>query len=77
MSGFVLRKGGSQLRIGGPRRAKYSLPIKRGDLKPNHASYPIHTRKLLGTNNKTKALKRQSYDFHDLEYFSFKIKQQC
>lgn len=43
----------------------------------NHASYPIHTSKLEGINNKIKVLKRQSYGFHDLEYFSLKIKQRC
>lgn len=43
----------------------------------NHANYPIHTSKLEGINNKIKVLKRESYGFHDLEYFSLKIKQRC
>ncbi|NMB38943.1 MAG: transposase [Firmicutes bacterium] len=41
----------------------------------DHAIYPIHTSKLEGINNKIKVLKRESYGFHDLEYFSLKIKQ--
>ena len=43
----------------------------------NHSNYPIHTSKLEGINNKIKVLKRESYGFHDLEYFSLKIKQRC
>lgn len=43
----------------------------------NHAKYPIHTSKLEGINNKIKVWKREAYGFHDLEYFSLKIKQRC
>jgi transposase len=41
----------------------------------NHCNYPIHTGKLEGVNNKIKVIKRKSYGFHDLRYFTLKIYQ--
>jgi transposase len=41
----------------------------------NHCKYPIHTGKLEGVNNKIKVIKRKSYGFHDLRYFTLKIYQ--
>ena len=41
----------------------------------NHCHYPIHTGKLEGVNNKIKVIKRKSYGFHDLRYFTLKIYQ--
>jgi transposase len=43
----------------------------------NHACHPISNGRLEGTNNKIKVIKRESYGFHDLEYFQLKIKQRC
>ncbi len=43
----------------------------------NHSQFPIHTSKLEGINNKIKVIKRESYGFHDQQYFSLKIKQRC
>ncbi|NMB44009.1 MAG: transposase [Clostridiales bacterium] len=43
----------------------------------NHATYPIHTSKLEGNNNKIKVFKRKAYGFHDLEYLSLTIKKRC
>ena len=40
----------------------------------NHASYPIHTGRLEGINNKIKVIKRQAYGFRDDAYFILKIK---
>jgi transposase len=40
----------------------------------NHASYPIHTGRLEGINNKIKVIKRQAYGFRDDAYFVLKIK---
>lgn len=40
----------------------------------NHCSYPIHTGRLEGINNKIKVIKRKAYGFHDIEYFSLVIK---
>ena len=57
------------------RFVKMLVRHKEGIL--NHATYPIHTSKLEGVNNKIKVLKRKAYGFHDLEYFSLKIKQGC
>lgn len=57
------------------RFVKMLVRHKEGIL--NHATYPIHTSKLEGVNNKIKVLKREAYGFHDLEYFSLKIKQRC
>jgi len=41
----------------------------------NHCVYPISTGKLEGVNNKIKVIKRKSYGFHDLRYFTLKIYQ--
>mgnify|MGYP001174059750 FL=1 len=41
----------------------------------NHCKHPIHTSKLEGVNNKIKVIKRVAYGFHDLEYFTLKVKQ--
>ncbi len=41
----------------------------------NHCDYPIHTGRLEGVNNKIKVIKRKTYGFHDLRYFSLKIIQ--
>lgn len=41
----------------------------------NHCEYPINTGKLEGLNNKIKVIKRRCYGFHDLDYFTLKIKQ--
>ena len=41
----------------------------------NHCIFPIGTSRLEGVNNKIKVIKRKAYGFHDLEYFSLKIKQ--
>jgi transposase len=41
----------------------------------NHCTYPIHTGKLEGVNNKIKVIKRKAYGFHDLRYFTLKIYQ--
>ncbi|HBR10110.1 TPA: hypothetical protein DD712_02495 [Candidatus Acetothermia bacterium] len=40
----------------------------------NHCRYPIHTSRLEGINNKIKVIKRKTYGFHDVEYFSLIIK---
>jgi transposase len=40
----------------------------------NHCSYPIHTGRLEGINNKIKVIKRRAYGFHDMEYFALVIK---
>lgn len=39
----------------------------------NHCDYPIHNGKIEGVNNKIKVIKRKSYGFHDLRYFTLKI----
>jgi transposase len=41
----------------------------------NHCAFPISTGKLEGVNNKIKVIKRKSYGFHDLRYFTLKIYQ--
>ena len=41
----------------------------------NHCTYPINTGRLEGVNNKIKVIKRKSYGFHDLRYFTLKIYQ--
>jgi len=41
----------------------------------NHCDHPIHTSKIEGVNNKIKVIKRVAYGFHDLEYFTLKVKQ--
>lgn len=41
----------------------------------NHCTYPISTGRLEGVNNKIKVIKRKSYGFHDLRYFTLKIYQ--
>jgi transposase len=41
----------------------------------NHCEYPISNATLEGFNNKIKVIKRRCYGFHDLEYFTLKIKQ--
>jgi transposase len=41
----------------------------------NHCEYPINNATLEGFNNKIKVIKRRCYGFHDLEYFTLKIKQ--
>ncbi len=41
----------------------------------NHCVYPINTGKLERGNNKIKVIKRKSYGFHDLRYFTLKIYQ--
>jgi transposase len=41
----------------------------------NHCEHPIDTGKLEGLNNKIKVIKRRCYGFHDLDYFTLKIKQ--
>ena len=41
----------------------------------NHADYPIGTSQLEGANNKIKVIKRKAYGFHDLKYFTLKVKQ--
>ena len=38
------------------------------------ASYPLHTCRLEGMNNKIKLMKRMAYGYRDLEYFFLKIK---
>lgn len=40
----------------------------------NHCTYPIHTGRLEGINNKIKVIKRRAYGFHDIEYFALVIK---
>ena len=40
----------------------------------NHCTYPIHTGRLEGINNKIKVIKRQAYGYRDQEYFKLKIK---
>lgn len=40
-----------------------------------HATYPIHTGRLEGVNNKIKVIKRRSYGFRDPAYFTLKVKQ--
>jgi transposase len=40
----------------------------------NHCTYPLHTSRLEGINNKIKVIKRRAYGFHDTEYFSLIIK---
>ena len=46
----------------------------RVELEPDQR---FHTGKLEGINNKIKVIKRQTYGFHDLEYFKLKVKQAC
>lgn len=41
----------------------------------NHCDYPINNGRLEGFNNKIKVIKRRCYGFHDLDYFTLKIKQ--
>lgn len=41
----------------------------------NHCDHPINNGRLEGLNNKIKVIKRRCYGFHDLDYFSLKIKQ--
>ena len=41
----------------------------------NHCEYPISNARLEGFNNKIKVIKRRCYGFHDLDYFTLKIKQ--
>jgi transposase len=41
----------------------------------NHCKHQIHTSKLEGVNNKIKVVKRIAYGFHDLDYFTLKVKQ--
>ena len=41
----------------------------------NHCVYPISTGRIEGVNNKIKVIKRKSYGFHDLRYFTLKIYQ--
>ncbi len=40
-----------------------------------HADYPIGTSILEGVNNKIKVIKRKAYGFHDMDYFTLKVKQ--
>ncbi|NLV52812.1 MAG: ISL3 family transposase [Bacteroidales bacterium] len=40
-----------------------------------HADYPIGTSILEGANNKIKVIKRKAYGFHDMDYFTLKVKQ--
>jgi transposase len=40
----------------------------------NHCSFPLHTGRLEGVNNKIKVLKRQAYGYRDQPYFMLKIK---
>jgi transposase len=40
-----------------------------------HADYPIGTSVLEGANNKIKVIKRKAYGFHDMNYFTLKVKQ--
>jgi len=40
----------------------------------NHCTFPIHTGRLEGINNKIKVIKRKAYGFNDTEYFSLVIK---
>jgi len=46
---------------------------KRGIIA--HATYPIDTGRLEGTNNRIKVIKRVAYGFHDPDYFALKVKQ--
>lgn len=39
----------------------------------NHCQYQIHTGKLEGINNKIKVIKRKTYGYQDLQYFTLKI----
>lgn len=41
----------------------------------NHCDHPINNGQIEGLNNKIKVIKRRCYGFHDLDYFSLKIKQ--
>ncbi len=41
----------------------------------NHCEHPINNARLEGINNKIKVIKRRCYGFHDLDYFTLKIKQ--
>lgn len=41
----------------------------------NHCVHPINNGRLEGLNNKIKVIKRRCYGFHDLDYFTLKIKQ--
>jgi transposase len=41
----------------------------------NHCADSIGTSRLEGVNNKIKAIKRNTYGFHDPEYFALKVKQ--
>lgn len=41
----------------------------------NHCDHPINNGRLEGLNNKIKVIKRRCYGFHDLDYFTLKIKQ--
>ncbi|QPM69435.1 hypothetical protein RT761_02668 [Atribacter laminatus] len=40
----------------------------------SHCSYSLHTSLLEGINSKFKVIKREAFDYHDLEYFSSIIK---
>ncbi|MDI6850230.1 MAG: transposase [Candidatus Saccharicenans sp.] len=58
------------------RLARYIVdlwPHRYGIL--NRCQYPINTGGLEGLNNKIIVIKRKSYGFHDLGYFSPKIIQ--
>jgi transposase len=39
----------------------------------SHSTYPIHTERLEGINNKIEVIKRRVYGFHAMEYFSLFI----
>jgi transposase len=55
--------------------AKFARNLRRREEGiVNHASYPIHTGRLEGINNKIKVIKRQAYGFRDDAYFILKIK---
>lgn len=41
----------------------------------NHCRHSMHTSRLEGVNNKIKVIKRVAYGFHDLDYFTLKVKQ--
>lgn len=62
--------------VGHPALLRFSRMLEKykyGIL--NHCKHPIHTSKLEGVNNKIKVIKRIAYGFHDLEYFTLKVKQ--
>ena len=62
--------------VGHPALRRFARMLERyryGIL--NHCQHPIHTSKLEGVNNKIKVIKRIAYGFHDLEYFTLKVKQ--